>query len=188
MAGLPWQLLVLSSQRLTIQCFQKNSEWFCTVCRTQGEQTALLHSLTILEPLLENFEFDSEFDCGTFPAVPPCVIYSWATSRDPLMLTVRWFHGLRFRFTPSRCSLTTSNWAVKNFIMAALEASLIQNCSLVRHEWHVFAISLAVTWVLVLMRPAPSSWGEQPLWLQGESFLFFFLSGFMSFPVFSFRC
>lgn len=104
--------------------------------------------------------------------MPRCVIYSWATSRDPLRLAVRSFHELRFRVTPSRWSLTTSNWAVKNFIMAVLEASLIRNCSLVKHEWHVFAISLAVTWVLVLMRRAQSfaGWGEQPRWLQGNTF------------------
>lgn len=177
-----------------MQCFIENSDWFCTVCRTQGKQTALFYSLTILKPLLERLEFDSFFHCGTFPAVPRCVIYSWATSRDPLRLAVRSFHELRVQVTPSRWSLTTSNWAVKNFIMAVLEASLIRNCSLVKHEWHVFAISLAVTWVLVLMRRAQSfaGWGEQPRWLQGNTFTPHTPQPppqcFMTFLAFSFRC
>lgn len=53
--------LFFSSQRLTVQRFKENSDWFCSVCRTQGKQTALFYSLTILKPLLERLEFDSFF-------------------------------------------------------------------------------------------------------------------------------
>lgn len=45
--------LFFSSQRLTVQCFKENSDWLCTVCRTEGKQTALFYSLIILKPLWE---------------------------------------------------------------------------------------------------------------------------------------